>query len=92
MIEEPPVVEEKKKIFKKKIPITEIEKHDGWIENLKNEERTMKDSIKRCIDGGYTLDPERAKKILRYQFAETDSQFSEVQSPNAWFSPRIVQE
>jgi len=40
---------------------SEIMKHDGWIEGLKNEEKTMKDSIKRCIDGGYTRDPERAK-------------------------------
>jgi hypothetical protein len=58
-----------------KIPITEIEKHDGWIESLKNEERTMKDSIVRCIDGKYTMDPERAKRILKFSFPETDSRF-----------------
>jgi len=40
---------------------TEMERHEGWIENLRNEERTMKDSIKKCIDGGYTRDIGRAK-------------------------------
>ena len=28
---------------KEKIPLTEMELHKGWIENLTNEERTMKE-------------------------------------------------
>jgi len=39
----------------------EMEKHKGWIENLKNERRSMKDSIKKCINGGYTRDKDRAE-------------------------------
>ena len=27
----------------KKKKLTEVEKHDGWLENLRNEERTMKE-------------------------------------------------
>jgi len=38
-----------------------MEKHKGWIENLKNERRSMKDSIKKCINGGYTRDKDRAE-------------------------------
>jgi hypothetical protein len=53
-----PVIE---KPSREKIPKTEMEKHKGWVENLKNEERTMKDSIKKCIDDGFTKDPIRAK-------------------------------
>ena len=32
-------------VGKKKAPkyLTEMEKHEGWIENLRNEERTMKE-------------------------------------------------
>ena len=30
---------------KVRIPKTELEKHEGWLENLKNEERTMKESL-----------------------------------------------
>jgi len=34
----------KKKIkLPQKKKLTELEKHDGWIENLRNEERTMKE-------------------------------------------------
>jgi len=51
---------------------TEMERHEGWIENLKNEQRTMKDSIQRCIDGNLTKDPERAKQILNFAFSETN--------------------
>lgn len=43
-----------------------MEKHEGWIENLRNEKRTMKDSIKNCISGGYTKDASRAEKILQF--------------------------
>jgi len=52
----------------KKAPIfkTETEKHRGWVENLKNERRTMKDSIKKCISGGYTKDKEKALQILEH--------------------------
>lgn len=45
---------------RKNIPKTEMEHHKGWIENLKNEERTMKDSIRKCIDDGFTKDKKRA--------------------------------
>jgi hypothetical protein len=51
--------------------LTEMAKHEGWIENLRNEERSMKDSIKKCIDGGYTRDPERARQILKFAFPES---------------------
>lgn len=50
-------VQDKKKAFFK----NEMEKHKGWIENLKNERRSMKDSIRKCIHGGYTKDKERAE-------------------------------
>ena len=53
---------------------SEIMKHDGWIEGLKNEEKTMKDSIKRCIEGGYTRDPDRAKQILKFQFPDSEDE------------------
>ena len=46
---------------KEKIPLTEEERHKGWIENLRHEEKTMKDSINKCIDDGLTKDPARAK-------------------------------
>ncbi len=46
---------------KEKIPLTEQMYHEGWIENLKNEERTMKESINKCIDENLTRDPVRAK-------------------------------
>ena len=51
------------KVYKKKekIPLTEEERHKGWIENLRHEEKTMKDSINKCIDDGLTRDPVRAK-------------------------------
>lgn len=55
---------------KEKIPLTEMELHKGWIENLTNEERTMKDSIKNCIDGGYTKDVSRAKEIYKFSFED----------------------
>lgn len=32
-----------KKLVPVKRQLTELEKHDGWIENLRNEERTMKE-------------------------------------------------
>ena len=32
-----------KDIVQKKKKLTEVEKHDGWLENLRNEERTMKE-------------------------------------------------
>jgi len=41
------------------LPKTELEKHEGWLENLKNEERTMKESWKKCIDHNLTRDPNR---------------------------------
>ena len=34
---------QKKKLLPPKKKLTELEKHDGWIENLRNEERTMKE-------------------------------------------------
>ena len=43
-----------------KVPKTEMEHHKGWIENLKNEERTMKESINNCIDKGLTKNALRA--------------------------------
>lgn len=46
---------------KEKIPLTEQELHEGWIENLRNETRTMKASINKCIDDDLTRDPGRAK-------------------------------
>jgi len=39
---------------------SEMEIHEGWLENLRNEERAMKESLKKCIDGGYTSNPQRA--------------------------------
>lgn len=32
----------------------------------------MKDSIKKCIDGGYTKDPSRARQILKFSFPESE--------------------
>ena len=32
-----------KKLIPEKRKLTELAKHDGWIENLRNEERTMKE-------------------------------------------------
>ena len=55
-----------------KIPQTEMELHKGWIENLTNEERTMKESLKQCIHGGFTKDPARAQEIYNFSFAESD--------------------
>jgi len=49
-----------------------MEIHEGWLENLRNEEKAMKDSLKKCIDGGYTQDPARAKQILQFAFPESD--------------------
>ena len=45
--------------------------HEGWIENLKNEERTMKESINKCIDENLTRDPVRAKQIYDFSFKES---------------------
>lgn len=56
-------------------------KHEGWIENLRNEERSMKDSIKKCIDGGYTRDPERARQILKFSFPESQKGSSHSARP-----------
>ena len=58
---------------RRKIPKTEMEHHKGWIENLQNEERTMKDSIRKCIDDGFTADPVRAKEIMTFSFPESES-------------------
>jgi len=55
---------------KEKIPLTEQMLNEGWIENLKNEERTMKESITKCIDDGLTKDPVRAKEIYDFSFFE----------------------
>jgi hypothetical protein len=57
---------------RRKIPKTEMEHHKGWIENLQNEERTMKDSIRKCIDDGFTKDPHRAKEIMAFSFPESE--------------------
>ena len=58
---------------RRNIPKTEMEHHKGWIENLVNEERTMKDSIRKCIDDGFTKDPERAKEIIDFSYPESES-------------------
>lgn len=57
---------------RRNIPKTEMEHHKGWIENLQNEERTMKDSIRKCIDDEFTKDPSRAKEIMKFSFPESD--------------------
>lgn len=56
--------------------MTEMARHEGWIENLRNEERSMKDSIQKCIDGGYTRDPERARQILKFSFPDENGAHS----------------
>lgn len=56
----------------KKSSLTEFQKHTGWIQNLKSENRNMKESLIKCIEHGYTNDPERAKKILKDQFEEIE--------------------
>ena len=63
---------EKKVVTKKPIFKTEMEVHEGWLENLRNEERAMKESLKKCIDGGYTSNPSRAKQILQFAFGDSD--------------------
>ena len=42
-----------------RIPKTELEKHEGWLENLKNEERSMKTSMERIIQYKWTKDPKK---------------------------------
>jgi hypothetical protein len=56
----------------KKSTLNEFQKHTGWIQNLKSEHRNMKESLVKCIDHGYTMDPDRAKKILKDQFGDED--------------------
>ena len=38
----------------------------------------MKESLIKCIDHGYTHDPERAKKILKDQFEEQEDNGPEI--------------
>ena len=61
--------EPKKRI---RIPKTELEKHEGWLENLKNEQKSMKTSLDKCIQYKWTKDPKKVQEILDFVF-ETDS-------------------
>ena len=69
---------------KEKIPLTEQEYHKGWIENLRAEERTMKESINKCIDDELTRDPARAKQIYDFSFLENGDERDQVTSKEQW--------
>ena len=61
-----------------------MEYHKGWIENLKNEERTMKESINNCINKGLTKNAVRAKQILEFSFPDDGENLEPVMSKEVW--------
>ena len=61
------------------------ELHEGWLENLRNEERTMKKSLRVCLDEGITSFPDRVQQILRFQFPDSDEEVEPgLTQPGAW--------
>ena len=49
---------------RKRLIASEFERHEGWIESIKNEKKNIIDSIKTSIDYGYTRNLDRAKQNL----------------------------
>ena len=66
------------------VPKTELERHEGWLENLKNEERTMKESLQKCIAGKYTRDPARVQQILDFAYPESETGSRKGKRGEAW--------
>lgn len=61
------------------------ELHEGWLENLRNEERTMKKSLRVCLDEGITSFPDRVQQILQFQFPDSDEEAEPgLTQPGAW--------
>jgi hypothetical protein len=60
--------------------LNEFQKHQGWKEILIGEHRSMKESLRRCIEEDYTVDPDRARGILKNQFEDDQSDNRHIES------------
>jgi hypothetical protein len=50
-----------------KIVPTDMDHHEGWVQQIATEKRNIVESIDNCIKHGYTKDPDRAKQILQLE-------------------------